>query len=70
MIPEKVKRKSLTKPEFREAYDFRRIEKVQKDIKPWARFNIKRYTKHKRLRGPLEITELVLVLAERLKIVK
>ena len=54
--------------EDRGVYDFHRIETVQKDLQRRVRSGIKSDSENKRkLMDPLQIGELVLILAERLK---
>ena len=66
--PEEVEKKSLEDENFREKFDFCRLEKEGKDNKRNKRYFIKKDSSNKRkLREPLNIGEKVLVLAERLK---
>ena len=58
--PEEVERKSLKDDNFREKFDFYRIEKVGKSKKRTKRYK-------RKLREPLMIGEKVLILAERIK---
>ena len=65
--PEKVERKSLSSLQFKEEFDFYRLEKVGKDIGRQERYNNKKDQNNpKKLREPL-IGEKVLVLSERVK---
>ena len=65
--PEEVERKSLKDGNFREKFDFYRIEKVGKSNKRTKRYLIKRDLNKRKLRKPLMIGEKVLILAERIK---
>ena len=68
MEPEEVEKKALSDDDFREKYDFYRLEKVGKHANRLDRYNIKLDINNpKKLRDPLQIGEKVLVLAERLK---
>ena len=68
MEPEEVEKKALSDDNFREKYDFYRLEKVGKHANRLDRYNIKKDINNpKKLRDPLQIGEKVLVLAERLK---
>ena len=66
--PEKIEKKSLEDDNFREKFDFYKLQKVGKDIARRERYDVKKYMQRPRkLREPLDIGEKVLVLAERLK---
>ena len=65
--PEYVEKKSLEDDNFREKFDFCRIEKVGKNNKRIKRYIIKKDANKRKLREPLAIGEKVLVLSERLK---
>ena len=66
--PEKIEEKSLTDDNFREKFDFYRLEKIGKHVARQVRYNAKKDERNpKKLREPLNIGEKVLVLAERLK---
>ena len=71
-IPEEVERKSMADQEPREVYNFHKVEKFQKDLECWVRSVTKSDGKNKGklkrlLRNQLQIGELILILAERLK---
>ena len=63
--PEYVEKKSLEDDNFREKFDFNRIEKVGKNNKRIERYIIKKDANKRKLREPLAIGEKVLVLSER-----
>ena len=66
--PEEVEKKSLESDNFRENFDFYRLEKVGKEHKRNIKYLKKKDSNNRRkLRQPLNIGEKVLVLAERLK---
>ena len=66
--PEEVERKSLKDDNFREKFDFYRIEKVGKGNKRTKRYLIKKDLHERKLREPLMIGEKGLILAaERIK---
>ena len=66
--PELIERESLKDENFKERYDFHRLNKVTKDSKRYKRHDIKSDLKRKKkLREPLAIGEHVLILASRLK---
>ena len=65
--PEYVEKKSLEDDNFREKFDFYRIEKVGQNNKRIKRYIIKKDANKRKLREPLAIGEKVLVLSERLK---
>ena len=65
--PEEVDRKSLKDDNFREKFDFYRIEKVGKSNKRTKRYLIKKDLNKGKLREPLMIGEKVLIFAERIK---
>ena len=66
--PDFVDEKTLNDENFCEIYDFHRLVKVQKFAERYEHSDIKSDTRFpKKSRSPLEISEKVLVLAERLK---
>ena len=66
--PEEIEKKTLEDGNFREKYDFHRLQKVGKDIARQERYDSKKdIQKPRKLREPLNIGGKVLVLAERLK---
>ena len=66
--PEEVEKRSLESDNFREKFDFYRLEKVVKEHKRNIKYFEKKDSNNRRkLRQPLNIGEKVLVLAERLK---
>ena len=66
--PEIVEQKSLKSVNFKDEYDFHRLNKVGKEIDRQNRYNKKKDDNNPRkLRDPLQIGEKVLVLSERLK---
>ena len=65
--PENVEKKSLEDGNFREKFDFYRIDKVSKHSKRIIRYMAKKDENKRKLREPLNIGEKVLVLSERLK---
>ena len=66
--PEEVEKRSLESNNFREKFDFYRLEKVGKEHKRNIKnFENKDSSNRRKLRQPLNIGEKVLVLAERLK---
>ena len=66
--PEKIEKKSLEDNNFREKFDFYRLEKVGKHTARQERYDAKKdVQKPRKLRDPLNVGEKVLVLAERLK---
>ena len=66
--PEIVEQKSLKCVNFKDEYDFHRLNKVGKEIGRQNRYNKKKDDNNPRkLRDPLQIGEKVLVLSERLK---
>ena len=66
--PEVVEKQSLTDDNFREKYDFYRLNKVTKALKRYKKYDENIDLKRKkRLREPLAIGERVLILASRLK---
>ena len=65
--PENLEKKSLEDENFREKFDFYRIEKVGKQNKRVKRYMTKKDKNKRQLREPLNIGEKVLVLPERLK---
>ena len=66
--PDFVDEKTLSDENFCEIYDFHRLVKVQKFAERYEHSDIKSDTRFpKKSRSPLEISEKVLVLAERLK---
>ena len=54
-------------PHFNEIYDFVRLRKVEKNKIRWAKYNQKIDRRKRTLRSPLNLSEKVFVLAERLK---
>ena len=65
---EEIEKKALKDDNFREKYDFHRLQKVGKDIARLERYDTKKdIQKPRKLREPLNIGGKVLVLAERLK---
>ena len=63
-----VEEKTLNDEKFRKIYDFHRLVKVRKFAERYERSDIKSDRRfHKKLRSPLEISEKVLVLTEKLK---
>ena len=66
--PEFIERESLKDENFKERYDFHRLNQVTKDFKRYKRHDIQFDLKRKKkLREPLVIGEHVLILASRLK---
>ena len=66
--PEIVEEKSLKSVNFKDEYDFYRLNKVGQEIGRQIRYNKKKDDNNpKKLRDPLQIGEKVLVLSERLK---
>ena len=65
--PEKVEKTSLEDDTFREKFDFYRLQKVSKNNNRIQRYSIKKDSRKRQLREPLNLGEKVLVLAERLK---
>ena len=66
--PEFIEKESLKDENFKERYDFHRLNQVTKDAKRYKRHDIKIDLKRKKkLREPLVIGEHVLILASRLK---
>ena len=66
--PEFIERESLKDENFKERYDFHRLNQVTKDSERYKRHDIKIDLKRKKkLREPLVIGEHVLILASRLK---
>ena len=65
--PEYVEKKSLEDDNFREKFDFYRIEKVSKNNERIKRYMIKKDGNKRKLKDPLNIGEKVLVLSERIK---
>ena len=65
--PENVEKKSLEDDNFREKFDFHRIDKVGKHNKSIKRYMAKKDENKRKLRELLNIGERVLVLSERLK---
>ena len=69
--PETIEKRSLDQkdgPYFNEIYDFVRLRKVEKKNKiRWAKYNQKIDRRKRTLRSPLNLSEKVFVLAERLK---
>ena len=66
--PEVIERKSLQNENFKERYDFHRLNQITKASERYKRHDIKIDLKRKKkLREPLVIGERVLILASRLK---
>ena len=66
--PEEIEKKALKDDNFREKYDFHRLQKIGKDIARQERYDTKKdIQKPRKLREPLNIGGKVLILAERLK---
>ena len=66
--PEFIERESLKDENFKERYDFYRLNQVTKDSERYKRHDIKINLKRKKkLREPLVIGEHVLILKSRLK---
>ena len=66
--PEVIERKSLQDENFKERYDFHRLNQITKASERYKRHDIKIDLKRKKkLREPLVIGERVLILASRLK---
>ena len=66
--PEKIEEKPLTDDNFKEKFDFYRLEEIGKHVAREVRYNAKKDERNpKKLREPLNIGEKVLVSAERLK---
>ena len=68
--PETIEKRSLNQkdgPYFNEIYDFVRLRKVEKKKKRNAKYNQKIDRRKRSLRSPLNLSEKVFVLAERLK---
>ena len=66
--PEVIEKRSLTDDNFREKYDFYRLDKVTKALKRYKKYDVNIDLKRKKkLRDPLAISERVLILASRLK---
>ena len=66
--PEVVERESLRNENFKERYDFHRLNQITKASERYKRHDIKiDFKRKKQLREPLLIGERVLILASRLK---
>ena len=66
--PEVIEKRSLTDDNFREKYDFYRLDKVTKALNRYKKYNVNiDFRRKRKLRDPLAIDERVLVLASRLK---
>ena len=66
--PEVIEKQSLTDDNFREKYDFYRLDKVTKALKRYKKYDENIDLKRKKkLREPLAIGERVLILTSRLK---
>ena len=68
--PETIEKRILDKkdgPYFHEIYDFVRLRKVEKNKIRIAKYNQKIDRRKRTLRSPLNLSEKVFVLAERLK---
>ena len=70
LAPEKIEERSLDPNDgkyFQEVYDFARLRKIQNNQIRNDKYNQKIDTRKRTLRSPLNLTEKVLVLAERLR---
>ena len=66
--PEFVERQSLTDENFKERYDFHRLNQITKAFKRYKQHDLTvDFKRKKKLRDPLTIGERVLILASRLK---
>ena len=66
--PELVERQSLTDENFKERYDFHRLNQITKAFKRYKQHDLTvDFKRKKKLRDPLTIGERVLILASRLK---
>ena len=69
LAPEKIEERSLDPNDgqyFQKVYDFARLRKIQNNQIRNDKYNQKIDRRKRRLRSPLNLTEKVLVLAERL----
>ena len=70
LAPEKIEERSLDPNDgkyFQKVYDFARLRKIQNNQIRNDKYNQKIDRRKRRLRSPLNLTEKVLVLAERLR---
>ena len=70
LAPEKIEERSLDPNDgkyFQKVYDFARLRKIQNNQIRNDKYNQKIGRRKRRLRSPLNLTEKVLVLAERLR---
>ena len=69
MAPEAVEQKSLAKDGeyFTEVYDFMRVRKIGTNQARNLKYDLKKDRRKKQLRSPLNLSEKVLILAERIK---
>ena len=69
MTPEAVEQKSLAKDGeyFTEVYDFMRVRKIGTNQARNLKYDLKKDRRKKQLRSPLNLSEKVLILAERIK---
>ena len=66
--PEVIERQSLTDENFKERYDFHRLNQITKAFKRYKQHDLTvDFKRKKKLRDPLTIGERVLILASRLK---
>ena len=66
--PEEIESKVISDEQFKDEYDFYRLQKVKQDAERRERFDINKDIKQrKKLREPLDLGEPVYVLAERMK---
>ena len=66
--PEVIEKRSLTDDNFREKYDFYRLDKVTKALNRYKKYDVNiDFRRKRKLRDPLAIGERVLILASRLK---
>ena len=66
--PEEIESKVISDEQFKDEYDFYRLQKVKQDAERRERFDINKDIKQrKKLREPLDLGESVYVLAERMK---
>ena len=66
--PELVERQTLTDENFKERYDFHRLNQITKAFKRYKQHDVTvDFKRKKKLRDPLTIGECVLILASRLK---
>ena len=66
--PEFIEKQSLTDENFKERYDFHRLNQVTKAFERYKRHDLKvDFKRKKKLRNPLTVGERVLILASRLR---